>query len=278
MPARKPAPNGCLDPRLGVANKLDVCVTCRRKVIDCAGHYGHIKLELPVFHIGYFKHVLTILQCICKTCSALMLKGPDKEAFARRVRHPRADALAKTALHKRIVERCKKVSLCPWCGAYNGAVKKVSGAHTLKLVHERYKGKGGAENFEEFSSSLERAVEFNKDLAQHVARAQEDLSPLRVQELFERVSDADCELLSLDPASGRPEHLLLSTLLVPPVAIRPSVAMDVGAGSNEDDLTCKLVEIIDVNSALRVALQKGARARGDPHARARARAPSRVRS
>ena len=227
-------------------------------MIDCAGHYGHIKLELPVFHIGYFKHVLTILQCICKTCSALMLKGPDKEAFAKRVRHPRADALAKTALHKRIVERCKKVSLCPWCGAYNGAVKKVSGAHTLKLVHEKYKGKGGAENFDELSSSLERAVEFNKDLAQHVARAQEDLSPLRVQELFERVSDADCELLWLDPASGRPEHLLLSTLLVPPVAIRPSVAMDVGAGSNEDDLTCKLVEIIDVNSALRVALQKGA--------------------
>ena len=47
--------------------------------------------------------------------------------------------------------------------------------------------------------------------------------------------------------------------------------MDVGAGSNEDDLTCKLVEIIDVNSALRVALQKGARARGGPRARARAR-------
>lgn len=31
-------------------------------LVDCAGHYGHIKLELPVFHIGYFKHTLTMLQ------------------------------------------------------------------------------------------------------------------------------------------------------------------------------------------------------------------------
>lgn len=29
-------------------------------------------------------------------------------------------------------------------------------------------------------------------------------------------------------------------LFVPPVAIRPSVQMDAGAGSNEDDLTVKL--------------------------------------
>ncbi|CAN0413334.1 unnamed protein product, partial [Discosporangium mesarthrocarpum] len=35
---------------------------CSHRLVDCAGHYGHIKLELPVFHIGYFKHTLTALQ------------------------------------------------------------------------------------------------------------------------------------------------------------------------------------------------------------------------
>lgn len=34
----------------------------RKPLVDCAGHYGCIKLELPVFHIGYFKHTLTALQ------------------------------------------------------------------------------------------------------------------------------------------------------------------------------------------------------------------------
>lgn len=33
---------------------------------DCAGHYGYIKLVLPVFHIGYFKAIVSILQEICK--------------------------------------------------------------------------------------------------------------------------------------------------------------------------------------------------------------------
>lgn len=45
---------------------------------------------------------------------------------------------------------------------------------------------------------------------------------------------------------------------VPPVPIRPSVAMDVGGGSNEDDLTVKLQEIIDVNASVKAALDNGA--------------------
>lgn len=62
----------------------------------------------------------------------------------------------------------------------------------------------------------------------------------------------------MDASVGRPENLLIKNLLVPPVPIRPSVAMDVGGGSTEDDLTVKLQEIIDVNNALKMALDKGA--------------------
>lgn len=40
--------------------------------------------------------------------------------------------------------------------------------------------------------------------------------------------------------------------------IRPSVAMDIGGGSNEDDLTVKLQEIIDVNTSVKAALDNGA--------------------
>lgn len=40
--------------------------------------------------------------------------------------------------------------------------------------------------------------------------------------------------------------------------IRPSVAMDIGGGSNEDDLTVKLQEIIDVNASVKAALDNGA--------------------
>ena len=64
-------------------------------------------------------------------------------------------------------------------------------------------------------------------------------------------------LLWLDAVHSKPESMILTHLLVPPVAIRPSVKMDVGAGSNEDDLTMKMREIINVNNALRDALAAG---------------------
>lgn len=34
--------------------------------LSLLGHYAYIKLVLPVYHIGYFKQVITMLQDICK--------------------------------------------------------------------------------------------------------------------------------------------------------------------------------------------------------------------
>ena len=39
---------------------------------------------------------------------------------------------------------------------------------------------------------------------------------------------------------GRPESLIIWTVPVPPVPIRPSVPQELGGGSTEDDITIKL--------------------------------------
>lgn len=44
---------------------------------------GYIKLELPVFHIGYFKNTVQLLQCICKSCSRVLLKESDRQQWLR---------------------------------------------------------------------------------------------------------------------------------------------------------------------------------------------------
>ena len=77
-----------------------------------------------------------------------------------------------------------------------------------------------------------------------VTQVADDLNPLRVLQLFQAVSDVDCQLLDL---RGRPEDLLMTVLPVPPLSIRPSVEMDAGAGSNEEDITV----IVKVRLALR---------------------------
>ncbi|KAJ0395349.1 hypothetical protein ATCC90586_007781 [Pythium insidiosum] len=257
MPLREPATAGVLDKRLGVSNKKDVCETCNLRLADCVGHFGYIKLELPVFHIGYFKAITEILQNICKECSRVLLPPAEREQFLRRMRDPRADSLRLMALRKKISALCKKAVKCPYCQGVNGTVRKITST-TLKLVHEKYRAKSAHDLRNVFVAQFSEAQALNPEIGQHLPKAQEDLSPVVVQELFRQIPDQDCELLWVDPIAGRPEKLILNSVLVPPVCIRPSVAMDGGTGSNEDDITVKLQEIVQVNFALRAALQKGA--------------------
>lgn len=56
-----PKPGGPLDLRLGVADKDRDCATCGKGMEDCPGHFGFVKLALPVFHPGYFRHVIGVL-------------------------------------------------------------------------------------------------------------------------------------------------------------------------------------------------------------------------
>lgn len=50
----------------GPPNKKSICTTCEGNFQNCPGHYGYLKLELPVYNIGYFNFILDILKCICK--------------------------------------------------------------------------------------------------------------------------------------------------------------------------------------------------------------------
>ena len=65
---------------------------------QCAGHFGVVKLALPVFHAGYFKHVLALLQCVCKSCSRALLHPDERAKMLRAMRSPQADVLKKQGL------------------------------------------------------------------------------------------------------------------------------------------------------------------------------------
>jgi len=48
----KPKLNGLMDPRLGTIDRNFKCQTCGEGMSECPGHFGHIELARPVFHIG----------------------------------------------------------------------------------------------------------------------------------------------------------------------------------------------------------------------------------
>ena len=63
----------------------------------------------------------------------------------------------------------------------------------------------------------------------------------------------------MQPNNGRPENLIITRIAVPPACIRPSVISELQSGSNEDDLTMKLTEIIFLNDVIRKHRSTGAK-------------------
>jgi hypothetical protein len=159
-----------------------------------------------------------------------------------------------------VSEKTKRCTRCPHCSAFNGLVKKTG---PIKFYHERYKVAKNNEEALVFKNTFAVAYEalrvrfacpllfqscflilFRQGLDTLIeqGRAQEDLNPLVVLQLFRNIPDADCRVLDMDPLKGRPESLLLETLIVPPVCIRPSApSKNEGKDdSTEDDLTAML--------------------------------------
>ncbi|KAJ1735308.1 DNA-directed RNA polymerase III subunit C1 (rpo31) [Coemansia sp. Benny D160-2] len=250
----RPVPHGVLDPRLGISNKSDTCATCGQNMSDCVGHWGYIDLCVPVFHYGFFKITQNILQDICKSCSRVMLEETDRRAFLKKLRAPGIDGLQTRALVKAVNDRCKKVTYCPHCGGTNGVVKK---AGPMKIIHDKYRKKATSDEQDEFRKTMDNAAQADPQLSMFISRPQsEEMTPLRVYNMFKNISDEDCELMGLNASSGRPELFLWTSIPVPPVCIRPSVAQD--GASNEDDLTVKLSEIIFTNALIEAGMRQGA--------------------
>ena len=73
MEMGKPKMNGINDPRQGVTDRFSRCQTCAGNMNDCPGHFGHIELARPVFHVGFLNKTLRILRCVCYYCSKLLV-------------------------------------------------------------------------------------------------------------------------------------------------------------------------------------------------------------
>ncbi|WKY14160.1 hypothetical protein Q1695_000032 [Nippostrongylus brasiliensis] len=240
-----PTQCGPLDQRLGTVSKTAPCKTCGRNLTDCVGHFGYIDLDFPIFHVGFFK--LTI-----QSCSGLLLHNEQRAHYLRQICNPTLDYLRRKALHKSIVASCKKTNPCPRCGTRNGMVKKAMGA-VLKIACSHGVT---ADKMREFAT----AAESNADLTNSLLKSKFTLlNPLRVQKLFNNISEEDIPFLMVRSDEVKhPNDLILTRIPVPPVCVRPSVISEVKSGTTEDDLTMKLSEIVLINDVLQKHKKDGA--------------------
>jgi len=245
----QPVQYGVLDSRMGVF-KSSKCSTCGLEAAYCPGHYGFVDLELPVFHPGYFKATVKVLQYICKTCSRVLLPPEQREHFLKKLHRRELAYIEKKNIYREVNEVCRKVNICLNCREYNGVVKKCG---MLKIVHEKYKSakKTSSEMTEEFLHSFDNAIQSNRDLESLIHKAQEILNPRKVLDLFEQIHEEDLPLLVMDRECGHPCDMIIQRLFVPPVCIRPTIVSEVKTGTTEDDITMSLTKIIIANESIR---------------------------
>jgi len=254
---RTPIAYGVLDNKMGTSQKSQKCSTCGHGLSDCVGHFGYINLELPVYHVGYFRAIIQILQTICKTCGSILLLDKDKNLFREKLKNPNMPYLSKKGLRKKILEKAKKIHVCAKCDALNGVVKKCG---LLKISHEPYRScKKNSEVVLDKLAEYDELVEKNKDIESMLGSALiHVLNPMEVLTLFERISDSDLPFLLMDKSASRPEDMILTRIACPPLCIRPSVVSDLKSGTNEDDVTMKMTEIVFLNDVIVKHRQSGA--------------------
>ncbi|KAH8508169.1 hypothetical protein H0E87_010337 [Populus deltoides] len=249
----KPKPGGLSDPRLGTIDRKMKCETCTANMAECPGHFGHLELAKPMFHIGFMKTVLSIMRCVCFNCSKILADEEDhKFKQALKIKNPKSRL-------KKILDACKNKTKCE-----GGDEIDVQGQDNEEPVKKSRGGCGAQQpklTIEGMKMIAEYKVQRKKSddqeqLPEPVERKQ-TLTAERVLSVLKRISDEDCQLLGLDPKYARPDWMILQVLPIPPPPVRPSVMMDTSSRS-EDDLTHQLAMIIRHNENLRRQERSGA--------------------
>jgi DNA-directed RNA polymerase III subunit RPC1 len=130
-----------------------------------------------------------------QTCARVLLEEPDRRAYLKRFRRPNFENMQRLALRKTVNTAARKVVYCPYCASTNGAVKK---AGALKIIHDKFRAKKTADEMERWKKTFAPAVEAQKELGIYLNKAvHEDLNPLKVLDLFRRISDEVCGFFDL---------------------------------------------------------------------------------
>ncbi|MEM4311683.1 MAG: DNA-directed RNA polymerase subunit A' [Nitrososphaerales archaeon] len=218
-----PVTGGLMDNRLGTLEPGQKCATCGNTAARCPGHFGHIELAEPILHVSFVDVIHKLLIATCRSCGRLKLHEDEINRYREELNKASVIGLKVEKIRKEIISKSKKVKICPHCGKPQYEIEFTSPTIFHEITED-----GGASR----------------------------LLPSVIRERLARIPDKDAEILGLNIKAARPEWLVLTTLLVPPVFVRPSIILESGIRS-EDDLTHKIVDILRVNQRLKESKESG---------------------
>ena len=179
----------------------------------------------------------------CRTCG-----GRLKECLG----HPGSIDLARPIVHLKYVPlieiglRC----FCHECGKLLLAEKELEKYTPSQRVKKARDAKKCP-----YCGTIHEKIKLEKPTMFYVGRTR--IFPTEVREKLVAIQDDELKKIGINSKTCRPEWAILTSLLVPPVTIRPSIILESGERS-EDDLTHKLSDIIRANQRLWENLNAGA--------------------
>ncbi|MDP6845796.1 MAG: DNA-directed RNA polymerase subunit A' [Candidatus Nanoarchaeia archaeon] len=212
-----PVERGLMDPQMGV---LDPGMGVKKWKLG-AGNFGYINLSRPVIHILFRTHIYEFLRSTCSSCGRITLTETKIENYREKLAAAKEVGVKEERnVVRNMIKAASTVKACPHCSAQNEKIK------------------------------------FKKPQT-YVKEDDERVWPTEIKDHLEKIPDSDVELFGVDPEFARPEWMILTTLLVPPIRVRPSITLETGERS-EDDLTHKLSDVVRVNQRLLENINAGA--------------------
>ena len=225
-----PSFGGLNDLRMGTSDRRLPCGTCKNDVLSCVGHFGHIELAAPLYHVSMINIVVKILRCVCFFCSRLLIDC----AHDPRANDSRFQTCDPKDRLNMMVNLCKTKHFCMHC---NGPQAKYTQIRASCQIKTEFRAKDKFESEQEFEFA-------SRPFTAAMARA-----------ILKFIPDDEVELLGINHVYARPEWLILTVLQVPPPISRPSImATDGSRARGQDDITLKLQEIIKTNLVLETAI------------------------
>ncbi len=212
-----PVAGGLRDPHFGAIEPGERCPVCGNTRDTCPGHFGKIDLARPVIVPHYGDALHGILQATCRNCGRILIPT-DRIRYLTAIKErlkKRWPKLADTFVEEVKREAAARME-CPHCGARQFKIRFIK---PFTFYEEHPEG-------------------------------ERRLNPIDVRERVEKTIDEDLVLLGVDPKYSRPEWMIITSLPVPPLSVRPSITLETGYRA-EDDLTHALAEIVRQNERLK---------------------------
>ncbi len=234
-----PKNNGLFDHNMGSIDASIICPIDEKKAELCPGYFGKIDLALPVFNNHFIPYVEKLLKCVCFRCSNLLLDKSDPNVIRELNGKKGANRFAAC------VKLCAKNKKC----SFNGGC--------FVLQPTKYVRLNGAASIKDKNNIIQIYAEFSQNaFSDSKVMKQQNFTPLICYQILKKIKNEDVDFLGMSSVFSRPEWMIITTLAVPPPAVRPSVRQSDNQRS-EDDLTYALANIVKINKVLKQVLENG---------------------